>query len=75
MRTRAGKPRASQLVGATEAAHILGVDKSTLTRWAGDGTLPSLGRLSDRRNSALIFDLKTVQAMADKRAAADGGAE
>ena len=69
MPTRAGKSRTPQLIGATEASQILQVDKSTLTRWAIDGTLPPIGRLSDRRNSALIFDRADVEHLAAKRAA------
>lgn len=60
----------SPIIGATEAARRLRVDKSTLTRWVKDGTLPSVGRISEWRNSALLFRSADVEALVKKRAEA-----
>lgn len=43
------------LIGSAEAAHHLGVDKSTLTRWVADGRITVAVRASGKPNSAMLF--------------------
>ena len=49
------------VIGSTEAAAILGIDKSTLTRWVIEGRVPCIGRVSAKRNGALLFDLHEIE--------------
>lgn len=49
-------------IGAAEVATLLGVNRSTVTRWAKAGTLPLADRMPSR-NGALIFDRDAVEAM------------
>ena len=49
------------LIGSTEASRILGVNISTVTRWAGDGTLPAQGKLP-AKNGAYLFLRAVVEA-------------
>lgn len=51
------------LIGATEAARTLDVDKSTLTRWVASGRVPIMGRMP-KANGALIFDRAVIDALA-----------
>lgn len=56
------------VMGSAEAAHFLGIDKSTLTRWVADGAIAAT-RIGDRKNSALIFDRAEVERVKAERAA------
>lgn len=58
------------IVGSAEAAQLLGIDKSTLTRWVAAGDITPLGRVSDRKNSAFIFERAEVERVAAKQSAA-----
>lgn len=53
-------------IGSTEAAKILDIDKSTLTRWVHAGRLPLAGRASDKPNGALFFKRSDVEALAEE---------
>ena len=57
-------------IGSAEACQLLGIDRSTLSRWVASGRLPLAFRASDAPNAALLFDPKAVHALAAKEAAA-----
>lgn len=52
----------SQLIGAAEAAEILGLERSTLTRWMQRGTIKPLTKLDGDRG-AYVFDRAEVIAI------------
>jgi excisionase family DNA binding protein len=54
------------LIGATEAARILDVDKSTLTRWAAAGRIASrrVGRGGAGQSGTFVFRAADVEALA-----------
>lgn len=56
------------LIGTAEAAHLLGVSRSTITRWADTGYLPNAARL-DGRTGAYMFERADVERLAQERAA------
>lgn len=56
----------TDLIGAAEAAEILGVSVATINRMAANGTLPTAAKLHGR-TGAHIFNRATVEA---KRVAA-----
>ena len=49
----------SQLIGAAEAAEILGLERSTLTRWIHGGKITPLTQLDGKRG-AYVFDRADV---------------
>lgn len=53
------------LIGTTEAARILDVDKATLTRWVASSRVPIVGRMP-KANGALIFDRTVIETLADQ---------
>lgn len=53
------------LIGSREACRILGVDRSTLTRWVQAGRLYPAGRLE---GGAYLFDPTAIEALAVERA-------
>lgn len=54
---------ASHLIGSTEAARILGIDRSSLTRRARAGRVPVVGKLDGLRG-ALVFDRAVIEQLA-----------
>lgn len=56
------------LVSTAEAAEILGVDVSTVNRWAADGRLPEAMRAPGARRPR-IFSRTQVEALKAERAA------
>lgn len=56
--------------GPRGAARILGIDPSTVTRWAESGLLPVARRLPSGYRRYRVAD---VVALADRMAAEDGG--
>jgi len=56
-------------IGAPEAADILGIDKSTLTRWAQAGKISAIKAPGLR--GPYLFDLAEVHRVAAERAEAD----
>lgn len=67
MQTTAGT---DTFVGSTEAAAILGIDKSTLTRWVAAGEVEAAGRVSNRKNSAFVFTRAEIERVKREKAAA-----
>lgn len=55
-------------IGSAEACELLGIDRSTLSRWVASGRLPLAFRASTEPNAALIFALSDVEAVAAARA-------
>lgn len=55
-------------IGSAEACELLGIDRSTLSRWVASGTLPLAFRASDKPNAALLFCSDDVKALAAARA-------
>jgi predicted site-specific integrase-resolvase len=51
------------LIGADEAGTILGVDRSTITRWAQAGKLAPIAQLFGR-TGALLFAREDIEALA-----------
>ncbi|MDJ1115330.1 DUF6397 family protein [Microbacterium dauci] len=51
------------LIGSAEAARLLHVDRSTLTRWVKAGRIEPVQRL-DRYRGDFLFDAADVAAMA-----------
>lgn len=58
----------TDLVGSTQAARDLDVDKSTLTRWVKEGRIPVAHRASDKPNSAMLFLRSDVDRLRADRA-------
>lgn len=56
----------ADLIGSTEALGILGIDRSTLSRWVAAGRLTPTTRLS---GGAFVFRRPEVEALAAARAA------
>lgn len=54
------------LIGTQEACDLLGVDKSTVSRWVAAGRLVPLGSIG----RAFVFDRAAVEALRDELAAA-----
>lgn len=54
------------LIGTTEAAAVLGVNRVTVLRWAIKGRLPIVRRLPGP-NGAVLFDAGVVRRLAQKR--------
>lgn len=52
-----------ELIGAGQAAHLLGISRNTLTRRIEDGTIPTLGKLPGK-NGALVFRRSDVERLA-----------
>lgn len=50
------------LISTAEAAQILGVDRSTLSRWVASGRIVPAGRTSER--GAMLFDRRDIEAFA-----------
>lgn len=50
----------SDLIGSAEACAILTVDRSTLTRWAANGTLPAAYK-NPGSNGAYVFHRSAVE--------------
>lgn len=57
----------SQLIGAARAAEILGLERSTLTRWIQHGKIQPLTKLDGGRG-AYVFDLADVTSIAQDAA-------
>ena len=56
------------LIGTTEAAQLLGVDKTTLTRWVAAGRIHVAARLP-KTNGALLFHRDDIEALAARHRA------
>lgn len=67
--TAALAERGVEIIGSAKAAEILGVDQSTLNRWAKSGRLPHLMKL-DGRTGGRLYDRAAVEAEAAARGAA-----
>lgn len=57
---------APDLIGTAEAAEIIGIDRSTLTRLADRGEIPSIRPVPGIR-SPLLFARADVEALRDER--------
>lgn len=55
----------SELIGAAEAARILGVNRSTVTRWAQSGRITPHTKLPTT-NGALVFNRADVEALQER---------
>lgn len=55
------------LISAAEAAALLGIDRSTLTRWVKAGRVEAAHK-NPHQNGALLFELATVEALLAERA-------
>ncbi len=55
-----------ELIGTAAACRLLDLDKSTLTRWAIDGTITPALKLPGR-NGALLFHLADIEAIREAR--------
>lgn len=58
----------SQLIGAAEAAEILGLERSTLTRWIQRKRITPLTQLDGKRG-AYVFDRSDVVSISQGKAA------
>lgn len=58
----------SDLIGSTEAARTINVDKTTLTRWVADGRIATAHKLPGR-NGAYLFHRGEVDRVAKEYAA------
>lgn len=56
----------SQLVGVSEAAEILDVDRATITRWTRDGKLVPAQKLPGR-NGPYLFTRASIAHLAAQR--------
>ena len=56
------KTNPTPYVGSREACQILGVDKSTLSRWVASGRLTPIMR-GTSKNGAMFFDRADVNAL------------
>jgi DNA-binding transcriptional MerR regulator len=54
------------LIGSTESARILNVDKATLTRWVAAGILVPAHKLPGK-NGALLFNRADIERLRDTR--------
>lgn len=50
------------LIGAAETARLLGVDRSTVSRWAKSGRLAPVEKLPGR-NGTLVFNRTDIEAL------------
>lgn len=57
-----------EIVGSAEAARLLQMDKSSLTRAVQEGLIPIIGRLPTRQG-ALVFDRAVIVQLAKERSA------
>lgn len=55
------------LISAAEAAAVLGIDRSTLTRWVKSGRIEAVHK-NPHQNGALLFDQAAVDELAEERA-------
>lgn len=55
------------LISAAEAAALLGIDRSTLTRWVKAGRIDAAHK-NPYLNGALLFDRSAVDALVAERA-------
>jgi len=55
-------PAEHELIGTAEAARILQVDKTTLTRWAADGRIKPIVKMPSK-NGAFLFNRSDVEAL------------
>ena len=55
---------AGGIIGSAEACRILGIDRSTLTRWAAAGRVQPLERLCEGRTGAFVWDREVIEALA-----------
>jgi predicted site-specific integrase-resolvase len=53
-----------ELIGTTEAAVRLGVDRATVTRWVKAGRLEATKLSSDQKNAPLVFAAAAVDVLA-----------
>ena len=58
---------APDLIGAAEAAEIAGVKRSTITRWADTGRLPTVTKLPGQ-TGAYLFRRSDVEALSQETA-------
>jgi excisionase family DNA binding protein len=56
------------LIGSAEAADMLGIDRSTLSRWIAAGRIKPYQKLPGATGS-IVFDRAAVQRLADELAA------
>lgn len=59
----------NDLIGSTEAARILNIDKATLTRWVAAGDLTPAHKLPGK-NGAMLFHRADIDRLARERQAA-----
>jgi predicted site-specific integrase-resolvase len=57
-----------QLIGSAAAAHVLGIDRSTLTRWVAVGKITPAVRVSDTQTGAHLYIRDEVEHLARMRA-------
>lgn len=63
-------PETSDLIGTAEASRILGIEKTTLTRWVADGRVTAEAKLPGK-NGAFLFNRSEIVAYAaESRSAA-----
>ena len=56
----------NKMISSKEACDLLGVNRSTLSRWAADGTLSPVHKLPGT-NGAFLFDRRAVERLHDDR--------
>ena len=50
-------------IGSAEACRLLGIDRSTLSRWVAAGRLPLAMKVGTATNGALLFHRADVEAL------------
>jgi excisionase family DNA binding protein len=60
-------PTYNDLIGTTEAARILNIDKPTLTRWVAAGRITAVLKLPGK-NGAFLFHRADITQLANERA-------
>ena len=55
-----------ELLNSAEVCALLSIDRSTLSRWVKDGTLPCYTKLPGLRG-AFLFDRSAVEALANAK--------
>ena len=55
-------PTSGNLIGSAEACDVLGIDRSTLTRWVAAGKVSPSVRLPGR-SGAMLFDREDIDAL------------
>lgn len=61
-------PMTNDLLGTVEAAEVIGVERSTLSRWIASGRIETAHKLPGR-TGVMLFDRREVERVRDEYAA------